>query len=74
MVELILPGVQLGAWAWRNVIAALRTHDDAHLIACAQAIETQLDRLEKHFADDPEMQDGTVVFETRFTYRPTHEG
>ena len=66
MTDLILPTIQLNADAWRNVIKALREHDDAHLVACAAAIEQQMDRIEENFGDD---MSGTVAFKVTATLR-----
>ncbi len=66
MAEMILPGVQLGGEAWRNVVKALRMHDDdPHLAACADAIEWQMDRLDKAFGAEP----GTVNFAVNATLK-----
>lgn len=68
MAELILPAVQLAEPAWRNVVAALRLHqDDAHLLACADVIEEQMDRLCNHFGSDD--TSGEVRFKVTATLR-----
>ncbi len=65
VAELVLPAVQLSAYAWRNVVKALHTHDDAHLAACAEAVERQLDRLENAFGAEP----GRVDFAVNVTLK-----
>jgi hypothetical protein len=66
MADIILPPVQLGSYAWRNVVNALREHDDPHLAACADAIEAQMNRLDGYFGDEV---GGEVVFKVTATLR-----
>ncbi len=69
VAEMVLPAIQLGGEAWRNVVKALRTHDDAHLAACAEAIEWQMDRLDKAFGAEP----GRVDFVVNATLKAASE-
>lgn len=66
MADIILPAVQLSSYAWRNVVNALREHDDPHLVACADTIESQMDRFDRHFGDEVS---GEVVFKVTATLR-----